>query len=167
MKAAKDREEEYCDPARKDNNWGRKQTGLELWEEHLKGPVTALDTGLKCQKKSLSGLTSCSKFLRKVTRHCNGLQLGGLKHFAKVVGKTVPGRRQAFFGPVGQRAPALGVPRDHCNVAGKRGPHGELLFFLIKKEQVVASNEVLPNPCLCGNDQGVCADWFVPDGSSR
>ena len=48
MKAAKDRREEFYDPARKDNIWGRNTTGLELWEEHLKDPIVALDKALKC-----------------------------------------------------------------------------------------------------------------------
>ena len=34
----------------------------------------------------------------------------------------------------------------HWNVSGKFGPHGELFVFLIQKESVVASHEVLPNP---------------------
>ena len=48
MKAAKDRREEFYDPARKDNILGRKKTRLELWEEHLKDPIAALDKALKC-----------------------------------------------------------------------------------------------------------------------
>ena len=48
MKAAKDRVEEYYDPARKDTILGRKQTRLELWEEHLKDPIIALDKAVKC-----------------------------------------------------------------------------------------------------------------------
>ena len=48
MKAAKDREEDFCDPARKDNILGRNKTRLELWEEHLKEPIVALDKALKC-----------------------------------------------------------------------------------------------------------------------
>ena len=35
--------------------------------------------------------------------------------------------------------------------------HGELFFFLIKKEQVVASNEVLPNPCVSAETPKACA----------
>ena len=38
MKAAKDRGDEFNDSARKENILGRKQTRLELWEEHLKDP---------------------------------------------------------------------------------------------------------------------------------
>ena len=50
MKAAKDREEEHYDPARKDNILGRKQTRLELWEEHLKDPIIALEKALTCSE---------------------------------------------------------------------------------------------------------------------
>ena len=42
MKAAKDRREEFYDPAREDNILGRNKTRLELWEEHLKDPIVAL-----------------------------------------------------------------------------------------------------------------------------
>ena len=48
LKAAKDRKEEFYDPARKDNIAGRNTTRLELWEEHLKDPIVALDKSLKC-----------------------------------------------------------------------------------------------------------------------
>ena len=44
------RREEFCDPARKDTILGRKQTRLELWEEHLKDTIIALDKALKCQE---------------------------------------------------------------------------------------------------------------------
>ena len=48
MKEAKDRREEFYDPARKDNILGRNNTGLELWEEHLNDAIVAVDKGLKC-----------------------------------------------------------------------------------------------------------------------
>ena len=48
MKAAKDRMEEFYDPARKDSILGRNKARLELWEEHLKDPIVALDKALKC-----------------------------------------------------------------------------------------------------------------------
>ena len=47
MKAVKDRREDFYDPARKDNILKRNQTRLELWEEHLKDPIIALDKALK------------------------------------------------------------------------------------------------------------------------
>ena len=40
---------------------------------------------------------------------------------------------------------------------GSMGPHGELFFFLIKKEHVVASNEVLPNPHVSAETLEACA----------
>ena len=43
------------------------------------------------------------------------------------------------------------------NVPGKYGPHGELFFFIMKKRQVVASNEVLPNPCVSAKTVTACA----------
>ena len=67
-----------------------------------------------------------------------------------------------------------------CNVwrvrwiarAGKYEPHGELHFFFIKKEPVVASNDVSSNPFLSAeNAQGVCADWsallLAAEGEAR
>ena len=48
MKAAKDRKEEFHDPARKDNILVRNTTRLELWEEQLKDPIVALDKALMC-----------------------------------------------------------------------------------------------------------------------
>ena len=36
----------------------------------------------------------------------------------------------------------------HWNVPRQYKPHGEPFLFLIQKEQVVASNDVLPNLCL-------------------
>ena len=55
MKAAKDSAEDFHDPARKDNIFGRNQTTLELWEEHLKDPVIALDKFLKCVENQYQG----------------------------------------------------------------------------------------------------------------
>ena len=65
MKAAKDREEEFYDPARKDNILGRKQTKLELCKEHLEDPIMALDKALKCLENPCHGCplaqSSCVK----------------------------------------------------------------------------------------------------------
>ena len=52
MKAAKDSGEEYYDPDREDNILVRNKTRLELWEEHLKDPIVALDKALKCVENS-------------------------------------------------------------------------------------------------------------------
>ena len=47
MKAAKDRTEKFYDPAREEDMLKRNKTRLELWEEHLKDPIAALDKVLK------------------------------------------------------------------------------------------------------------------------
>ena len=47
MKAAKDREEDFYDPAREEDISRRNKTRLELWEEQLKDPIAALDEALK------------------------------------------------------------------------------------------------------------------------
>ena len=52
MKAARDRGDHFYDPERKDNILGRNKTRLELWEEHLKDPIVALDTALMCVENS-------------------------------------------------------------------------------------------------------------------
>ena len=43
MKAAKDRVDELYHSTRKENILVRKQTRLDLWQEHLKYPTIALD----------------------------------------------------------------------------------------------------------------------------
>ena len=44
--------EEFHDSGRKDNILGRKKSRLELWEEHFKDPIVALDKALKCVESS-------------------------------------------------------------------------------------------------------------------
>ena len=51
VKAGTDSGEDFYDPERKDNILGRNKTRLELWEEHLKDPIVALDKALKCMEK--------------------------------------------------------------------------------------------------------------------
>ena len=48
MRAAKDRKEEFYDPAREEDISKRNKTRLELWEVHLKDPIAALDKALQC-----------------------------------------------------------------------------------------------------------------------
>ena len=144
MKAAKDREEEFYDPARKDKILGRKQTRLELWEEHL-----------KCQENPYYGCplaqSSCEKLRERQW--------------------PAVGRAQAFWPKMWEGPFWKGVwphldPWDslrlrtastHWNVPVKYGPHGEHFFFLIKKEQVVASNEVLQIPFVSAETLKACA----------
>ena len=92
--------------------WEGSRHNLELWEEHLKDPIMALDKALKCPETPI-GVVLCLKVLATSHANCNGLRLCGLKHFAKDV--AVLGRRLALRGPVGQRAPARGVHPLECS----------------------------------------------------
>ena len=51
----------------------------------------------------------------------------------------------------------LRTASTHWIAPGNCGPHGELFFFVIKKEQVVASNEVLPDPHVSAETLKACA----------
>ena len=54
------------------------------------------------------------------------------------------------------------------NVPGKYGPHSELFFFLNGKEPVAPhEGGAVQALCVCGNAQGVRADWFSPYRSRR
>ena len=76
--------------------------------------------------------------------NCNGLLLCGHQDFAKD-GKDRFGK--AFWSYLDPwDSVRLPTASTYWNVSGKCGPHGELFFFLIKKEQVVASKGALPNP---------------------
>ena len=48
IRAARDRDEEFYDPARKEDILGRTKTRLEMWDGHLKDPVAALEKALEC-----------------------------------------------------------------------------------------------------------------------
>ena len=99
MKAAKDREEEFYDPARKDNIFGRKQTRLELWEEDLKDPIIALDRPLKCLENLHGGWPLLEAFRGK-SRVLQWPTAGWAQAFCKVCGRSLSGRA---FGPIWTR----------------------------------------------------------------
>ena len=90
MKAAKDRREEYYDPA-KITFWEGKRHDWS-WEEHIKDPVIALDKALKCLENPYCGLTSGSKRLVESRVNCHGLQLCGHQDVAQDVRKAVLGK---------------------------------------------------------------------------
>ena len=48
MDAAKDRKEKFYGSAREEDISRINKTRFELWEEHLKDPMAALDKALKC-----------------------------------------------------------------------------------------------------------------------
>ena len=85
MKAARDRDEEFHDPARKEDILGRTKTRLVLWEEHLTDPVSALEKAFECMEAAWFHRLSAS-LVRKCCKRC---------------GKDPPGRGLAVSGPKG------------------------------------------------------------------
>ena len=47
--------DEFHDSARKEKIMGRKQTSVELWDEHFQDPIIALDKALKCMDNQYQG----------------------------------------------------------------------------------------------------------------
>ena len=93
MKAAKDRGEEYF-PERKDNILGRGRRRLELWREHLKDPIVALDKAVKCVESSVQVCLSARE-------PCGGSDLQWLvQASSNVCGSSRSGRA---FGPTWAR----------------------------------------------------------------
>ena len=115
-------------------------------------------SALKCARKIPSRVDFWLKVLAKIHANCSGLRLGGLSFFffAKDVGKTVLGMPSGITLTPWDSV-RLRTTSTHWNVPGKCGPHGKLFFFLVKKEPVVASNEVLPNLFVSAETLKVCA----------
>ena len=87
--------------------WEQIKTRLELWEEHLKDPIVALDKALKCAETFVLRWTVGPRpFLEVVF---NGLWPRGLRHGARDVEHALVGNDLAPFGPVGQRACAHSI----------------------------------------------------------
>ena len=91
--------------------------------------------------------------------------IAGARFFAKDVGRC-------FLEGVWPCVDSWDVVRfrtssSYWNVPGKYGPHSELFFFLNRKEPVALAQAMQFEPCLCGNAQGVCADWLVPFGQQK
>ena len=100
MKAPKDGGEEYDDPARKEDIWGRTKTRLDLWKNISK-------TRLRPWQKRCKIPFSAGFWVRSLVASrggCNGLQYCGREGFAKDVGRALLGRRLALPGPVGRCA---------------------------------------------------------------
>ena len=131
MKAAKDRREDFYDPERKGNVLGRNKRRLELWEEHLKDPIVALDKALKCVENS------CKRVLL-VREPCGGSN----PQWPASASFKVCGRKPICEGVWLYLDPMDGVclrtASVEWNVPGKFGPHGELFFFQIQKEPALA-----------------------------
>ena len=92
----------------------------------------------------------------------NGLQLCGYRDLAKDVGRS----RLALLGPVGQCAPAHSV---HLLDRSREAWAAWRALFLLCQEGAGGGfgRSAVQSLCLCGNAQGVRADWSAPIGSRR
>ena len=95
MKATMDRREDFYDPERKDNIVERDKTRLELWKEHLKDPIVALDKALKCVENSCWRVCWPEKLVEGATSS------GPRTLPPKSVGKADMGGRLALLGSDG------------------------------------------------------------------
>ena len=155
----------------------KKDHSLELWEEHLKDQIIALDKALKCLGEPLLSVghwleTSRAKdvlgtamaFVGEGFRHSCGWVGSG--DFEKDVGRAVLGRRLALLGPVGQCAPAHNVKRLERPREVWAARRASFSSF-IKKEACGFERRVVQPLSLCGNAQGVRADWSAPFGNQK
>ena len=141
----------------------RNKTRLELWEEHLKDPFVALDKSPEVRGRSVLRLTVGSRLLWN--RGCNDLRPDGFRSDPRSVGQAFVGRGpMAFSGCMGQCASAQ-PPRSGTSQRGY-GPHGELFFFLLKREPRVLGELVRFGPSisvalLCRQVARVKATWLM------
>ena len=125
MNAAKDRREEFDDPARKDDILGRKKRDWSCGKSTSK---TQLWPWTKAQVRGISVL----KWLKALWKQgSNGMRSGGVGSDAAVVGRGPV----TFSGCLGQCASTHNPTQ--WNVPGRYGPCGELFFFLLEKEPMV------------------------------
>ena len=128
--------------------WEGNRTTLELWEEHLKDPIISLDKAVKCVENQYQGSLLVRDLCEIVVSMTCGREGSGM--VPELWGKPLWEKVWPHLDP--WDSVRLRTASTHCNVPGKYGPHGDHFFFLMKKEQVVASNKVSPNPfCLRGN----------------
>ena len=122
MKAAKDRKEEFFDPTRKDNILERNITRLELWEEHLKDPIVALDKALSAWK--ISTEAGSRHIGSKAAMACD-----------RVVSDLMLPLWEEVLWPFldAWDSVRLRTTSQQWNVPRRYGPYGELFFLLVKE----------------------------------
>ena len=164
-KAAKDREEEYFDLAPKKNIMGRTKTRLDLLEEHLKDPIIFLEKALKCLENPVTAGQCFDASRGKVVWIAMACSCVGTKILQKMWdGPFLEGVWPCLDSWDSVR---LRTASTYWNIPGKYGPHGELFFFLVKKEPV-ASNDVLSNFFVSAETLKACAHIGpIPCGSRR
>ena len=165
MKAAKDRCEEYDDPARRENIQGRTKTRLELFEEHLKDPIVALEkalvawripTGADLWFEGSRG-TSCG--LQWHTVVC-------VPRFCRRCGNGTTGKASAFAWTHGTVCACAQHPPLGC--LGRVWAAWRALLLLFQTGAGGGfCRRAVQALCLCGNAQVVRPDWFAPFGREK
>ena len=133
--------------------WEDHEPGCTLWEEHLKSLVVALTKAPDC----LNGVSQSTWMAAKVVG-------------AKILQKMRDGPCWEGVWPYLDPWDVLKLRTTASvwNVPGKYGPHGELFFFLKKKEPFVLTKAVEFRPlCYCGDTESMCIDWFALDGRRK
>ena len=85
----------------------------------------------------------------------NDLRPRGFRCGARVVVQTLCEKRFWPYSDLWDSV-RLRTASTHWNVPGKHGPTASSFFF-IRNEKVVASNEVLTNPCVSAETRKACA----------
>ena len=139
MKAAKDTEKEFYDPARTGQHFGKESGSARAVGRAPQRPTCGTGQGFEVLGESVSRLSVGSRPVVELV--LNGLWPRGRGHGAKGVGQAFVEKCLPYLDPCdGVR---LRTASTHWNVPGKYGPHGELFFFLLKQEPTVISGLVV------------------------
>ena len=115
----------------KDNILGRNKTRLELWEEHLKDPVVALDKSFEVRGESVSRQTVGSRaFVKWLCSYATACGRGSSGTVPKMW--DIPLWESVWPCLDPWDSVRLRTASTHWNVPGKYGPHGE--FFFLSEE---------------------------------
>ena len=154
MKAASDRDEEFYDPARTEDILGRTQTRLELREAHLKDPVAALAKALECLEAANKRWHLVSQIV--VVKLLSSQWRSASQVLAKHVVRVLFGKGSGLSWTHGMLWVCARQPASRM-FQGKCGPHGELFFFLTKKEPLALTKAVEFRPLVPAETLRACA----------
>ena len=112
MKAAKDSEEDFYDPARKDKMFGKKSHSSRAVERAPERSCWSIGQSSEVFGESVSKLVIGSRLFVKLA--VSGLWPRGLRYDAKDGGQTAVGRCLDLFGSVRQRAFAHSLHALEC-----------------------------------------------------
>ena len=119
---------------------------------------------LECLENPYWGWHVVSQFAVASFCRRNGFQHRWCKDFAKDVGRALLGKASGLIRTHGMRCPC--AHHSFWTAPRKYGPHGELFFFLIKKESLALTEAAQFKPFVPAETLKACAlIGFAPDGS--